>query len=66
VVVGGRHGLDEHDPFGDPSAQPWRTADAVEFTTLEWAGASSSPSDIPHAEAEARYYAQTDEPTMAA
>jgi putative transposase len=51
---------------------PWRSAEAVEFATLEWVDWFNHRrllepiGNIPPAEAEARYYAQTDEPAMAA
>jgi transposase InsO family protein len=51
---------------------PWRTAEAVEFATLEWVDWFNHRrllepiGNIPPAEAEARYFAQTSEPAMAA
>ena len=51
---------------------PWRNAEAVEFATLEWVHWFNTQrilepiGHIPPAEAEARYYAQSDEPAMAA
>jgi transposase InsO family protein len=51
---------------------PWRSMEAVEFATLEWADWFSTRrllkpiGNIPPAEAEARYYAQTEEPALAA
>ena len=51
---------------------PWRNLEAVEFATLEWADwfnnrrLLESISGIPPAEAEARYYAQIEDATMAA
>lgn len=51
---------------------PWRTCEAVEFATLEWVDWFNNRrllepiGNIPPAEAEARYYAQLEEPAMAA
>ncbi|MGG7519483.1 IS3 family transposase [Allorhizobium undicola] len=51
---------------------PWRTAEAVEFATLEWVDWFNHRrllepiGNIPPAEAEERYYAMLDEPAMAA
>lgn len=51
---------------------PWRTAEAVEFATLEWVDwlnyrrLLEPIGNIPPAEAEERYYAMLDEPAMAA
>jgi transposase InsO family protein len=51
---------------------PWRTAEAVEFATLEWVDWFNHRrllepiGNIPPAEAEARYFAQTSEPAIAA
>jgi transposase InsO family protein len=51
---------------------PWRNFGAVEFATLEWVDWFNDKrllepiGSIPPAEAEARYYAQHDEPAMAA
>ena len=51
---------------------PWRTLEAVEFATLEWVDWFNHRrllepiGNIPPAEAEARYYAQTDHAAMAA
>ena len=51
---------------------PWRSAEAVEFATLEWVDWFNHRrllepiGNVPPAEAEARYYAQIDEPAMAA
>jgi len=51
---------------------PWRSLEQVEFATLEWVDWFNNRrllepiGNIPPAEAEARYYAQLDEPTMAA
>ncbi|MFJ1312206.1 IS3 family transposase [Ciceribacter sp. T2.26MG-112.2] len=51
---------------------PWRTAEAVEFATLEWVDWFNNRrllepiGNIPPAEAEERYYAMLDEPAMAA
>jgi putative transposase len=51
---------------------PWRTLEAVEFATLEWVDWFNHRrllepiGNIPPAEAEARYYAQTDHVAMAA
>src|SRR3954471_15476959 len=51
---------------------PWRSAETVEFATLEWVDWFNNRSvlepigNIPPAEAEARYYAQADEHAMAA
>jgi transposase InsO family protein len=51
---------------------PWRSFEAVEFATLDWADWFNNKrllepiGNIPPAEAEARYYAQLEEPTMAA
>ena len=51
---------------------PWRTLEAVEFATLEWVDWFNHRrllepiGDIPPAEAEARYYAQTEDVAMAA
>ena len=51
---------------------PWRNFEAVEFATLEWVDwfnyrrLLEPNGNIPLAEAEARYYAQSKEPAMAA
>ncbi len=51
---------------------PWRTLEAVEFATLEWVDwfdhrrLLEPIGNIPPAEAEARYYAQTEDVAMAA
>ena len=51
---------------------PWRSAEAVEFATLEWVDWFNNRrllapiGNIPPAEAEARYYAQTEEHAIAA
>ena len=51
---------------------PWRSFEAVEFATLEWVDWFNNRrllepiGNIPPAEAEARYYAQVEEPAMAA
>ena len=51
---------------------PWRNFEAVEFATLEWVDWFNNKrllepiGNIPPAEAEARYYAQLEEPAMAA
>jgi putative transposase len=51
---------------------PWRSAETVEFATLEWVDWFNNRrllepiGNIPPAEAEARYYAQADEHAMAA
>jgi putative transposase len=51
---------------------PWRSFEAVEFATLEWVDWFNNRrllepiGNIPPAEAEARYYAQAEEPAMAA
>ena len=51
---------------------PWRSAEAVEFATLEWVDWFNNRrllepiGNIPPAEAEARYYAQAQEPAIAA
>ena len=51
---------------------PWRTLEAVEFATLEWVDWFNHRrllepiGGIPPAEAEARYYAQTEDVAMAA
>ena len=51
---------------------PWRSFEAVEFATLEWVDWFNNRrllepiGNIPPAEAEARYYAQLEEPAMAA
>jgi putative transposase len=51
---------------------PWRSAEAVEFATLEWVDWFNNRrllepiGNIPPAEAEARYYAQADEHAMVA
>jgi putative transposase len=51
---------------------PWRSMEAVEFATLEWVDwynnrrLLGSIGDVPPAEAESRYYAQLDEPALAA
>ncbi|VTZ26967.1 Integrase (modular protein) [Methylocella tundrae] len=51
---------------------PWRNFEAVEFATLEWVDWFNNKrllepiGNIPPAEAEARYYAQIDEPAIAA
>ena len=51
---------------------PWRNFEAVEFATLEWVDWFNNKrllepiGNIPPAEAEARYYAQINEPAMAA
>jgi putative transposase len=53
-------------------AGPWRSFEAVEFATLEWVDWFNNRrllgpiGNIPPAEAEARYYAQFEEPAMAA
>ena len=50
---------------------PWRTLEAVEFATLEWVGGFNHRrlldpiGNTPPAEAEARYYAQTEDVAMA-
>ena len=50
----------------------WRNFEAVEFATLEWVDWFNNKrllepiGNIPPAEAEARYYAQLDEPAIAA
>ena len=49
---------------------PWRSLEAVEFATLEWVDWFNNRrllepiGNIPPAEAEARYYAQTDDVTL--
>ena len=51
---------------------PWRSFEQVEFATLQWVHWFNHKrllepiGNIPPAEAEARYYAQLDEPAMAA
>jgi transposase InsO family protein len=51
---------------------PWRDFEAVEFATLEWVDwfnhrrLPGPIGNIPPAEAEARYYAQREEPAMTA
>ena len=51
---------------------PWRSLEQVEFDTLEWVDWFNNRrllepiGNIPPAEAEARYYAQIEEPAMAA
>ena len=51
---------------------PWRNFEAVEFATLEWVDWFNNKrllepiGNIPPAEAEARYYAQFNEPAIAA
>ena len=51
---------------------PWRSAETVEFATLEWVDWFNNRrllepiENIPPAEAEARYYAQAEEHAMAA
>ena len=51
---------------------PWRSCEAVEFATLEWVDWFNNRrllepiGNIPPAEAEARYYAQAEEPAIAA
>ena len=51
---------------------PWRNLEAVEFATLEWVDWFNNRrllepiGNIPPAEAEARYYAQLEEPALAA
>ena len=51
---------------------PWRSLEAVEFATLEWVDWFNHRrllepiGNIPPAEAEARYYAQTEDVAMAA
>ncbi len=51
---------------------PWRSLEQVEFATLEWVDWFNNKrllepvGNIPPAEAEARYYAQIEEPAMAA
>jgi transposase InsO family protein len=51
---------------------PWRSLEAVEFATLEWIDWFNHRrlleplGNIPPAEAEARYYAQLEEPALAA
>ncbi|BBU63725.1 insertion sequence element IS629 integrase core domain-containing protein [Methylosinus sp. C49] len=51
---------------------PWRSFEAVEFATLEWVDWFNNRrllepiGNIPPAEAEARYYAQLEEPAIAA
>ena len=51
---------------------PWRSFEQVEFATLEWVDWFNNRrllepiGNIPPAEAEARYYAQLDEPAIAA
>ena len=50
----------------------WRSFEQVEFATLEWVDSFNNRrllepiGNIPPAEAEARYYAQLDEPAIAA
>ena len=52
--------------------RPWRTLEAVEFAVLEWVDWFNHRrplepiGNIPPAETEARYYAQTDDVAMAA
>jgi transposase InsO family protein len=52
--------------------EPWRSFEQVEFATLEWVDWFNNKrllepiGNIPPAEAEARYYAQLDEPAIAA
>ena len=52
--------------------RPWRNFEAVEFATLEWVDWFNNKrlpepiGSIPPAEAEARYYAQLNEPAIAA
>src|ERR1700677_1815907 len=51
---------------------PWRSFEAVEFATLEWVDWFNNRrllepiGNIPPAEAEQRYYAMLEQPTMAA
>ncbi len=51
---------------------PWRSLEAVEFATLEWVDWFNNRrllepiGNIPPAEAEARYYAQTEVKALAA
>ncbi len=51
---------------------PWRSVEAVEFATLEWVNWFNHRrllepiGNLPPAEAEARYYAQAQEPALAA
>jgi transposase InsO family protein len=51
---------------------PWRSFEAVEFATLEWVDWFNHRrllepiGNMPSAEAEARYYAQTEDPALAA
>ena len=50
---------------------PWRSFEAVEFATLQWVDCSTPPptepiGNMPPAEAEARYYAQTEVQALAA
>jgi len=51
---------------------PWRNVDAVEYATLEWVDRHNNRrlpepiGDMPPAEAEARHYAQQEEPAPAA
>ena len=51
---------------------PWRSLEQVEFATLEWVDWFNNKrllepiGNMPPAEAEARYYAQIEEPAMAA
>ena len=51
---------------------PWRTLEAVEFATLEWVDWFNNRrllepiKNVPPAEAEERYYAQTQETALAA
>ena len=51
---------------------PWRSVEAVEFATLEWVDWFNHRrlldpiGNVPPAEAEARYYAQAQEPALAA
>jgi transposase InsO family protein len=51
---------------------PWRSFEAVEFATLEWVAWFNHRrllepiGNVPPAEAEARYYAQTEAPALAA
>jgi transposase InsO family protein len=57
---------------GDPPPRPWRSAETVEFATLEWVDWFNHRrllepiGNIPPAEAEARYYAQANERAMVA
>jgi putative transposase len=51
---------------------PWRSVEAVEYATLEWVDWFNHRrllepiGNVPPAEAEARYYAQVQEPALAA